>query len=193
MGAAYELIWNYSYGSVTIDAICERARVKKGSFYYFFDSKADLATAAINAWWDERKVVIAEIFRPEIPPLERIRRYIDFAAQRQFAAYEETGRVLGCPIFTLGSEISGQNEPLRRLVDSILSYGRNLFEQAICEAQEAGEIEGGNAAFKARAVMAFYEGMFTSARIDNNPEMLADLGTKALHVIGVRPALAAMA
>src|SRR5471030_2371924 len=97
MDAAHELIWEYSYGAVTIEAICERAGVKKGSFYYFFDSKSDLAVAAISAWWDERKVVVGECFHLEVPPLERIGKYLDFVAQLQIEAYEETGQVLGCP------------------------------------------------------------------------------------------------
>lgn len=33
LAAALDLIWERSYGSVTIDAICEKAGVKKGSFY----------------------------------------------------------------------------------------------------------------------------------------------------------------
>src|SRR5262249_2566506 len=45
MDAVCELIWAGSYGSTTIDQICEKAGVKKGSFYHFFDSKADLAVA----------------------------------------------------------------------------------------------------------------------------------------------------
>ena len=43
MDAVLELIWTGSYGQTTIDQICEKAGVKKGSFYYFFHSKADLA------------------------------------------------------------------------------------------------------------------------------------------------------
>ena len=39
MEAVMELIHTGSYGSTTIDHICEKAGVKKGSFYYFFDSK----------------------------------------------------------------------------------------------------------------------------------------------------------
>ena len=42
---AFDLIWQHSYGSVSVDDICERADVKKGSFYYFFPSKSDLAVA----------------------------------------------------------------------------------------------------------------------------------------------------
>src|ERR1700685_208579 len=60
MDAAHELIWGYSYGAVTIEAICERARVKKGSFYYFFDSKSDLAMSAIIAWWDKRRILVED-------------------------------------------------------------------------------------------------------------------------------------
>src|SRR5476649_1239682 len=94
MDAAHDLIWEYSYGAVTIESICERAGVKKGSFYYFFDSKSDLAVAAIKAWWDERKLIVGECFRPEVPPLERIVKYLDYVAQLQLEAYEETGQML---------------------------------------------------------------------------------------------------
>src|ERR1700744_349655 len=89
MDAAHSLIWGYSYGSVTIEAICERAKVKKGSFYYFFDSKSDLALAAINDWWDVRRALVIEWFRPEVPPLNRLTRYLDFAAQKQLDVFDE--------------------------------------------------------------------------------------------------------
>ncbi|TAK98721.1 MAG: TetR/AcrR family transcriptional regulator, partial [Verrucomicrobia bacterium] len=36
MEAVRELIWTGSFGSTTIDQICEKSGVKKGSFYYFF-------------------------------------------------------------------------------------------------------------------------------------------------------------
>ncbi len=95
---------------------------------YFFDSKSDLAVAAIMAWWDERKALATEIFQPEVPPLERICRYLDFAAGKQLTAYEETGQILGCPIFTLGSEICTQDERILKLIQEILSTGAHLFE-----------------------------------------------------------------
>ena len=38
MAAALDLTWEESYGAITIDDICRRAGVKKGSFYYFFES-----------------------------------------------------------------------------------------------------------------------------------------------------------
>jgi TetR/AcrR family transcriptional repressor of nem operon len=191
MDAAHSLIWSYSYGAVTIEAICERARVKKGSFYYFFDSKGDLAVAAVNDWWDERRRLIGEIFRPEVPPLERISRYLGFVVERQLQVYKETGQVLGCPLFTLGSEISTQDERLRSLVQEIMTTGATLFEAAIRDAQAAGEIDGANAALKARQLWGFYEGTLTRARIENSPELLHSLCPDALALVGVRPQLAA--
>jgi TetR/AcrR family transcriptional repressor of nem operon len=193
MAAAHELIWGYSYGAVTIEAICERARVKKGSFYYFFDSKSDLAVSAITAWWDERRPLIEELFRSEVPPLERIWKYLDFVTQRQIQAYEESGQVLGCPLFTLGSEICTQDERIRSLVQEILSNVARYFEDAIRDAQASGEVEGRNAALKARLLWGFYEGTLTRARIENNPELIRNLGADALELIGARPTLAVVA
>jgi len=193
MDAAHELIWGYSYGAVTIEAICERAGVKKGSFYYFFDSKSDLAVAAIMAWWEERKALATEIFQPEVPPLERICRYLDFAAGKQLTAYEETGQILGCPIFTLGSEICTQDERILKLIQEILSTGAHLFETAVRDAQALGQVDGKNSAIKGRQLWAFYEGTLTRARIENNPALLRNLSADALELIGARPALAVVA
>ena len=46
--AALDLIWHNSYGATSVDAICERAGAAKGSFYYFFKSKSELAIAALD-------------------------------------------------------------------------------------------------------------------------------------------------
>ncbi len=46
MDAARTLIWENSYGSTSVDAICLKAGVRKGSFYHFFESKSALATEA---------------------------------------------------------------------------------------------------------------------------------------------------
>ena len=73
MEAVLELIWTGSYGGTTIDHICDRAGVKKGSFYYFFDSKADLALAAVEVGWNRIRPDLDALFSATIPPLERLR------------------------------------------------------------------------------------------------------------------------
>src|SRR5436190_12543231 len=84
MDAALDLIWEESYGAITIDDICKRAEVKKGSFYYFFDSKATLATAALERMWTEdwRPRLDAQ-FSSSIDPLTRLTAYLDGLYPRQ--------------------------------------------------------------------------------------------------------------
>lgn len=186
MGAAHALIWEHSYGAVTVETICERAKVKKGSFYYFFESKSDLAVAAIEEWWEERQKLVAEIFKPEIPPLERVRLYLDLVVTRQLANHQETGQILGCPLFTLGSEICTQEGRINTLLLVILRHMARLFEDALAEAMVAGDLPGSDVAQKARFLWAFYEGTLTRARIENNPELLRTLSADTLTLLGAR-------
>src|ERR1700710_1652443 len=96
--AALDLIWERSYGVVTIDAICEKAGVKKGSFYYFFDSKSDLAAAALDEnWLTNGKDLWDGLFSASLPPLDRIRNFMQSVYDGQAKLQAEHGRVLGCP------------------------------------------------------------------------------------------------
>jgi len=98
MDAALALMWEESYGSVTIDHICQRANVKKGSFYYFFKSKAELAVAALEKLWQEDwKLALDRCFSPSVDPLDRLTTYFGSIYDRQLAIKSRYGKVLGCP------------------------------------------------------------------------------------------------
>ena len=101
MESVLELIWTGSYGTTTIDQICEKAGVKKGSFYYFFESKSELAEAALGDSWKTKQAELDGIFSPMVPPLERIRKYCDFSYKYQVEIKKKYGRTLGCPQFCL--------------------------------------------------------------------------------------------
>src|SRR5207237_8126135 len=104
--AAMDFIWENSYGATSVDAICEKAGAKKGSFYYFFKSKSELAAAALEADWKKRKTDMDSIFSPSVPPLERFERYFDFVHDRLAQVQKKCGSILGCPLLALGSEVS---------------------------------------------------------------------------------------
>ncbi len=190
MEAASKLIWEYSYGSVTIDAICEQAGVKKGSFYYFFESKPDLAVAAIDVWWIKRKALMEELFQTDIPPLARIQKYFDFVSQKQLAAFRATGQVLGCPLFSLGSEISTQDERIRLRIHGIIVAMTRYFEEAIAEAKLTGEVESRDPVLTTRILLTYYAGVLIRARTENNPDILETLTSDCFEVIGVSMATA---
>src|SRR4029077_8542808 len=159
MGAVRELIWTGSYGTTTIDQICEKAGVKKGSFYYFFKSKADLAGTAIDQEWERRRPELDSLFSPTIPPLERLRKYCDYGYCLQAEIKKQCGCVLGCPLFSLGAEVSTQESQLRKKVHAILDYKCKYLETAIRDADAAGLIRAPDAAAKARTLFVYYQGL----------------------------------
>ncbi len=186
MDAVLELIWTGSYGSTTIDQICEKAGVKKGSFYYFFDSKADVAAEAMEASWQDRKVELDAIFSAIVPPLDRLRKYCDFSYRVQGELKAKYGYVLGCPQFALGSEICTQESDLQKIIQGILDYKRKYLESAVRDAHAAGLIQAPDAAATARMLLAYYEGLLTQARIQNDVEVLRELPQGTFAMLGVK-------
>lgn len=79
LAAAFDVIRTKGYSGTRVEDICEAAGVTKGSFFYHFKSKEDLALEAA-AYWSS---VTGELFR-EAPyhepadPLDRLLAYVDF-------------------------------------------------------------------------------------------------------------------
>jgi TetR/AcrR family transcriptional regulator, transcriptional repressor for nem operon len=186
MKAVLELIWAGSYGNTTIDQICERAGVKKGSFYYFFASKAELAAAAFDANWQVRRKELDSIFSPTIPPLERLQKYCDFSYRFQSEIKAKYGMVLGCPLFALGAEVCTQEDLLRKKIQEILEYKRKYLECTVRDAHASGVIYAPDPAEKARMILAYYEGLLTQARIQNDVEVLRDNARGIFAMLGVK-------
>ena len=192
-GAVMELIWKGSYGATTIDQICEKAQVKKGSFYYFFDSKVELAVAALDEEWSEKRPELDSVFSPTVAPLQRLRKYCDLMYKFQAEIQQKYGHVLGCPLFSVGSEVSTQEDALQRKIEEILDYKRKYFESAIRDAHAAGLIHAPDAATKARTLFAYYQGLLTEARIYDDLEILRGAVDGTHELLGVKKPAAAAA
>jgi len=186
MDAVLELIWTGSYGNTTIDDICEKAGVKKGSFYYFFDSKADLAATAFETNWRVKRAELDSIFSAAVPPLERLQKYCDFSYRFQSEMKSKYGKVLGCPLFTLGSEVCTQEDRLRRQVQEMLADKCKYLESAIRDAHASGVIHAPDAEAKASMILAYFEGLLTQARIQNDVRPLRDTARGIFTMLGVK-------
>lgn len=184
--ATMELIWEKSYGSVGVEAICEKAGVKKGSFYHFFESKADLAIQALQGHWERLREHMETVFSPAVPPLERLTGYFESVYSHQFRLREKTGQIRGCPYFDLGAEVTSvEGEILARVREILAAYFR-YFESAVRDAREQGLIDVPDPQATARYLFHFFEGTLTNARIQDDPELLRDLSAGALRLLGVR-------
>src|SRR5258708_3988244 len=189
--AALDLMWENSYGTTSVDAICERAGAKKGSFYYFFKSKSELTAAALEAEWNKNKANMDALFSPTVPPLERFDRYFDYVHDRLAELQEACGSILGCPLLSIGSEVSTQDEVVRATVDRIWDRKIKYYESAIRDAHAQRLIEAPDPEAKARALFACYHGTLAQARIQNDLELIRDFKEVARDVLGVKPVQAA--
>ena len=188
MKAVRELIWTGSYGSTTIDQICDKAGVKKGSFYYFFDSKAELALHALDEDWQAHRAELDAIFSPTVPPLERLQKYCDYNYRFQAKIRDQYGHVLGCPLFSVGSEVSTQEQHLQKKIQEILEYKRRYLETSIRDAHAAGLVDAPDPATKSRILFAYFQGLATQARIQNSLDVLKDAIIGTYDLLGVKNA-----
>lgn len=186
LDAALHLIWERSYGSVTVDDICKRAEVKKGSFYYFFQSKSDLAVAALNDHWENYgRAKWDALFSASLNPLERVRGFMQSIHDGQAELQREHGRVMGCVCFCLGTEVGTDDAALLGVAQAILQKQIRYFETAIRDAQAEGSVAPGNAGVKAKCLFALFEGSLGQARIQNDLEILRSLPEASMGLLGV--------
>ena len=187
MAAATELTWERGYNAVTVDAICERAGVKKGSFYHFFDSKAALAIAAMESAWENRsRPNLDAAFSAGNPPLERLKQYFETLYRMQYEMSRATGRVLGCPFFSLGMESGGLEPEVWETSQRYVRRKRKYIASAIRDAQSEGLIDVDDVDDAAQSIQTLLEGALARSRVMNDPGPLRGLYAQALRLLGAK-------
>ena len=125
-------------------------------------------------------------FSPSVEPLERIRTYLESVYSNQYELKKSTGKVLGCPVCSVGSEISTQEIDVSAKVREIFGRKRRYLESAIRDAVAEGAIEPCDPAQKAVAISCMMEGAVSQARIMNDPEPLRSLPSLAFELLRVK-------
>jgi TetR/AcrR family transcriptional repressor of nem operon len=107
--------------------------------------------------------------------------------QFQSEICKQYGCVLGCPLFSVGAEVSTQEDHrLQQKIQEILEYKRKYLESAIRDAQAAGLVDAPDPVAKSRILFAYYQGLQTQARIQNNLEVLKDAITGTYELLGAK-------
>lgn len=174
--AARDLMFASSYTEVGVAAICERAGVRKGSFYHFFPSKRDLTLAVLDRHYAEAKEhLLDQAFDATLPPLARLHRLTELTYRFQHQLQQDTGHILGCPFGNLATELSTQEEVIRAAVARIMRRLATLLAETLAEAADAGELPGVDIAATAQAMLAYFEGVMLLAKTENDAEVLRRL------------------
>jgi len=190
---AMQLIWESSYGSVSVDDICNKAGVNKGSFYYAFKSKSDLAVAAFERYWENKQPLLDKLFSPQIPPLERLDNYCQMIIKDQKQKYESFGKMLGCPFCSLGSELSTQDEKIRLKADQMSQRMIKYHESLVRDLAAAGLVEVKDTTELARELYSYVTGVLMQAKIENSVTHVERLQHGVMRLLGIKQLSAAAA
>jgi TetR/AcrR family transcriptional repressor of nem operon len=182
----FDLIWDSSYGSVSVDDICKRAGINKGSFYHFFPSKTDLVVEAYEEHWREKRPAMDHIFSPQVPPLERIQSFcrMIYAVQKEKA--EEYGHVCGCPYASVGSELATLDEKVRAKSEHLMNAGRKYIENAIADAIREGSVTVKDPVAASLTLQSLLCGMLVEARVQNDLKVLENLEATVMSLLGAK-------
>jgi TetR/AcrR family transcriptional repressor of nem operon len=178
--SAAEVLHQRSYGSVGVDELCERAGVRKGSFYHFFNSKRDLALAVLEAQWDGFERQGLRPAREAAQPLDRIAMVFEYAITTLERARKSAGCVLGCPFGNLAVELSNIEPEIRAKIAEIFARFARFFEDALAAAVVAGDIGEIDVSRAAAALVAYYEGIILLGKTAGETQVMRALAPGAL-------------
>ncbi len=60
LDTAIGLMLKKGFTATSVDEICQTAGLTKGSFFYYFESKEDLADAALHRFWQSQMDMIGK-------------------------------------------------------------------------------------------------------------------------------------
>ena len=116
--AAIALVREQGYADTSVDDICARAGMKKGSFFHHFASKEDVLLASIDHW----NAFTGEVFRSapyrHLPdPRDRLLGYVDF----RIALLDMPVQDFSCLLGTLVQEVYSSHPALLAAADDGMS------------------------------------------------------------------------
>ena len=172
LDSALQIIRAKGYAATTIDEICHNAGVTKGSFFYHFKSKDDLALAAAAHWALMTEGLFAAAPYHQSPdPLERLLGYVDFRGQILRGALHEYTCLLG----TLVQETYATHPDIRAACDRGMS---SHIAELTRDIKAARQLYAPKAVWSADSVGYFIQsvlqGSFIFAKAKQSPDVVRE-------------------
>uniref|UniRef100_UPI0031D09FF7 TetR/AcrR family transcriptional regulator n=1 Tax=Saccharothrix mutabilis TaxID=33921 RepID=UPI0031D09FF7 len=184
--AACELMRGRGYGAIGVAEICERAGVRKGSFYYFFESKQALTVEALRQAWQGESAGWRAVLESEDHPFRRLEALLRAQAQSQHDSKRDVGTVRGCLYGNLTLEVGRHDEAVHACLKEIFDEQVVMVHKVLLEAYTDGHLPATRASRDhARAVLAQLEGMVLFAKLDNDPHHLDTLWPQVEGLLGI--------
>jgi TetR/AcrR family transcriptional repressor of nem operon len=186
--ATIDIILKDGYADTTVDAVCSKAGVKKGSFYHFFESREALITTALETYWSRLRPDLDRLFSPTKPPADRIKGYFTMIKDLQKSEQIRLGSIIGCILLRVGTALGREQNTVREKVKELFNEMLRYFESAIRDGQQKGIFARRPVESTARALLDYFEGTLGTARVMNDLARMNDFPARALDFLGAPPA-----
>jgi TetR/AcrR family transcriptional regulator, transcriptional repressor for nem operon len=165
IAAAVETLHRKGFNGTSVQDITDAAKVPKGSFYNHFESKEELAVAALDRYWQEVLAGLGPLSDAKTPAIERLKRYFWHLGERGRAHAYRTG----CMIGNMSTEMAEQSLMVRNRLAVVLAAWSRAIESCVREAQADGAMRRD---LDARTIAAFllnsWEGAVMRSKVDRD-------------------------
>ena len=156
------------YHGTGLNAVLEKAKVPKGSFYNHFKSKEDFAIAAIQRYAECLASQLEQSLTEATNAHEGLRSFFGSQMEKYVAA----DFVGGCLVANLGSELEG-NDACREVLQASMRGFRDGLERAIRVAQDEGHLRSDlTAQSMADLLVSAWEGAVIRMKIERSLQPL---------------------
>jgi TetR/AcrR family transcriptional repressor of nem operon len=158
------IVRSQGFNATGVEKITAAARIPKGSFYNYFDSKEAFAAEILDTYWiavvNRYGLILTQ---SSFSPVVRIKRY--FAGLTEF--HEQQDFALGCLVGNMALEVSSASEETRTKLLSIFHEWTTMLADCLRQAQERGDIPANKDCGQlARALIDAFEGAVMRAKVE---------------------------
>lgn len=156
---ALQTFWSRGYEATSMQDLVDCMGVNRGSLYATFGDKRTLFIAALGAYDERRRRMLAE-FEARFPPKEAIRQvFLAFTG-----SLEESGN-RGCFLTNTALELAAHDDEIRRLVAEGQADVESYFARMVRKGEADGSIASGlKPGETARALLASLLGVLVLVR-----------------------------
>lgn len=136
LAAGLLLVHRRGFAASGVKDITDTAAVPKGSFYAYFASKEDFATAILGCYWADIEHRLLPILGVKAPAPQQITRFFHALADQ----HEAGDFLLGCLLGNLALELGGSSDAVRDQLVNILDRWDNALTECVRAGQMSGDI-----------------------------------------------------
>lgn len=131
LNAAQELMLAKGFTATTVDEICEAAKLTKGSFFHYFESKDHLGQELLRRFCESAAKMHQAFCGDEKDPLKRVYRYIDSLIELS----QDPAMGKGCLLGLFSQELCEVNTKIQTACEKGFAEWAGQFGQELAQAK----------------------------------------------------------